>query len=193
MSLKDDDANPTVVYIPQVVKRPKKLRTLLESEYKMDTTLGISARAAELFDFLARKAPYQLCDAALAFQVVMGMGRRPRENSEEVMTFRGRSTTIREILGKTYGRGFVVEKPFGLMRATVDDEDLATTQQAREVERIRSAVGAAKRTNDLIDVAKIRDPAVRGWLKGGVSPLLKSLREDDRIFKLLPHKPKKGE
>lgn len=92
---------------------------------------------------------------------------------------------------RRYQLALDVEKPLGMMRATVDDDDLASTQQVREVGRVRSAVSAVKRTNDLISPSKVRDPALKNWLRVGVAPLLKTLQEDDRIFRLLP--PKKDE
>lgn len=171
-------------------KRGKSLRAALD-EFRVDHRLVVTARAAQLFDYLAKHAPYQLCPPNLALKAIMGFAKTPRENGEDVMRFRARSTQIRKTLADVYGRGFLIEKPYSYMRATVDDEDLARTQQAREVDRIRSAVTSAKRTNALIAVSKVRDPAVRAWLKGGVSPLLKALTEDDRIFRLAPKKEEK--
>lgn len=178
-----------VVYVPPVVRRPKNIRTLIQ-EFELDHKLGIVARAAMFLDYLARKAAYQLCTPSLVFMATMGMAKKPKDTSEEVVRFRHRSSSIRMHLCQFYNRGLVIEKPFGLMRATVDDTDLATTQQVREVERLRSSVNSARRTNAMITVAKVNDPAVRGWLKGAVNPLLKHLEEDDRIFKLLPAKPR---
>lgn len=186
MSLKDDgEKKLAVTFEPPIVKRPKNLKALAD-EFKIDNRLSFVERAASFFDYLAKHAPYQLCAPGLAMKVTYGLAKMPR-GEEDVQRFKDRSSAIRGALGRLYGRGLVVEKGLG-MRATVDDEDLATTQQVREVERIRGSVNAAKRTHALIDVNKVRDPGVRRWLKGGVSPLLKQLTEDDRIFQLLPAK-----
>lgn len=171
-------------------KRPKNLRALVE-EYRFEAAMSLVERAAHFFDFLARRAPYQLCPANLALKAAMGYARLPKETGDEVMKFRDKGTAIRKALGRVYGRGLNVE--LGMMRATVDDDDLASTQQVREVKRVRSSIAAVKRTNDLISPTKVRDPAVRRWLGTGVAPLLKALEADDRIFRLLPAKPKEDE
>lgn len=195
MTLRDDKrgkADEAAMIPPPESKRAKpvsNVRSVVE-EFQLDMKMSIVQRAAHFFDYLAKKAPYQACPPNLAYKAVMGFGKLPREVSDDVLKFRKRSSSIREALGREYGRGLVVEPPLGLMRATVDDDDLAMTQQLREVHRIRSSVNAAKRTNALIKSSQVRDPAVRAWLKGGVSPLLKALTDDDRIFRLMPAKPR---
>lgn len=169
--------------------KPRNIRALVD-EYRFEAAMSMVERAAHFFDWLAKKAPYQLCPPNLAVKAVTGFARLPKETSDEVMRFRARGTSIRAALGRVYGRGFNVEAPLGMMRATVDDDDLASTQQVREVKRVRSSVNAVKRTNGLISPSKVRDPGIRKWLNTGVAPLLKALEDDDRLFRLLPEKPK---
>lgn len=184
------DEEKLVTYEPPVVKRPKDLKAL-SNEFEVGAGLSFIERAASFFDFLARRAPYQFCSPALAVKVVYELSRMPHALAEDSVRFRDRGGAIRKALGRLYNRGLVVER--GLMRATVDDDDLATTQQVRQVERIRSSVNAARETHAMLDVNKVRDAGVRRWLKGGVSPLLKHLQEDDRIYKLLPARKEEEE
>lgn len=191
MSLKDekqDRSEGVIIHTPEI-KKPKNIRLLVD-EFPLDPKLSPIARAGAFFAYLAKKAPYQFCPPNLALKAVQGYAKCPRDTSDDVIKFRRKGSSIRRHLAEVYEKGLVVLKPLGLMRATVDDEDLATTQQVSEVARIRSSVAAAKRTNALITLQNIRDPGVRTWLKSGVSPLLKALTEDDRIFRLMPAKPK---
>jgi hypothetical protein len=165
-------------------KRGKTIRALL-AEYTFDPKMSPNQRLAHFLDWLAQRAPYVAVPANVALQAIQGYARTPNANNEEVRLFAKRVSKARLIMLKVYKRGLVVQQNIG-MRATVDDEDCADTQQRRNVERLVSATNTVKATAQIIDPSKIQDDKLRSWIKGGVASVLRALDADARLDKLLP-------
>jgi hypothetical protein len=174
---------------------PKKVRSMrvLISEYRFDPKMSRSQRLAHFLNWLAERAPYTVAAPNLALQAIMGYARTPNQNKDEVKLLTNSISAAREILMREYKRGLFVMRGVG-MRATVDDQDCADTQQRRNVQRLMGAHRKVKETSRIIDPAKIEDDKLRSWIKGGVANALKSLDAEGRLDRLLPPpKPKEEE
>jgi hypothetical protein len=168
-------------------KRSRSSRTVLDilSRYKVDTELSRTKRLAHFLEWLAVEAPYQYVAPNLALKAIMGFSRTPRPKSDDVKLLQSSVTKARQILMDEFGRGLHVLRSVGI-RATVDDQDCAQTQQRKNVERLVSAHGSVKRTAEIIDVSKVKDERTRTWLRTGVAGMLKAIDADGRLDKLLP-------
>lgn len=171
----------------QPVRRRGKSTSLVDiiGGYRFDPLMSRTQRLAHFLDWLAKEAPFQACPGNMALRAIMGYARTPRQDTDEVQSLLGVTSAARSVLMKTYGRGLYVVRDVG-MRATVDDEDCAQTQQRSNVKRLMSAHRRVKETQAIIDPSKIRDEKVKRWVTSGVTNALKALDADDRLTRLLP-------
>lgn len=173
-------------------RAPATLRNLI-AEYKHIASMSRSQRLAHFLDWMAQRSPYQVIPANLAVQAIQGYARTPSPSKDEVKLLGNCYSAARTMLMNEHRRGLVVVRGLGL-RATVDDQDCADTQQRVNVQRLVGAHSKVKETARIIDASKIADPKLREWVKGGVANAMRALEGDDRLSRLLPPpKPQEDE
>ncbi len=153
---------------------------------RADATPG--ERLAEFLNFAADQLPHMFVDKRIAAKVACALKRAPSEDSDYVRRKLSSATvSARRILEQQYGRDLYTDRVEGL-RATVDCSDTAYTTRRMKEKRVASSINSLKRTDNLIDVSKLRGDirkeviqARRGYAA------LESFKD---IVPLLP--PKKG-
>lgn len=155
-------------------------------EYHTDRSLTDIQNAAHFLDCMAKAAPYRYFPPAIVLKAAKGQKTASKETNVEVIRFRARGSSIRQILGSRYGRGLDIDRKSGGMRASVNDADLAKTQAVGQAKRVRGAVASLRKTHEMIDPSKIHDPAVRRWVNNGVGSTLRAHAETDAALLLMP-------
>lgn len=172
-------------------KRPNGALNMLERiehEYRTPTAERIPGRVAHLLDWAATHFPGVPVAWNIVLKAVMGYRATPRLDSEEVRALMKRSTAIRSVLMKHFGRG-MKNAPGQGVRATIGADDLANTQLRDNMKRLASAKASVERTNEILDPAEMKDKTLKAWVEQGVRPALKGLDTVARLNRLLAPAP----
>lgn len=164
-----------------------------EKMYAPDHEDSLPRRGAHFLNWAAERYPKEYIPYNFVVRAIMGYGRTPRMDSEEVERYRGKMTRIRQILQNDYGRELTSSPGIGV-RATVADDDILRTEMMRKVKRFRSAKAAMEKTASLISVARLPASKEKRWFENDVASILKTLKSPAFEKKLLPPTEKdKGE
>lgn len=159
-------------------------------EKGLDTKLSLSARTAQALNYAAETAPGVIVPYNVLLQMVMGYGKQPRLNTEEVDKLRSRMTAVAKILHEKYGRGKHSIPGVGV-RATVGSADRLTTDVVRKRRAAVSAVGSLARSMAAINIKEVPNtPELkehREWFNSNSKNILESA--NDLIKRLLPPPP----
>jgi hypothetical protein len=146
-----------------------------------DMDKGIVARAANLLDFAARKKPELAVPWVVVTKCVLG-GRMPNADSKIVIDMMRRSSSIRQVLMRDYGRGLENVPAVGV-RATIDSDDLANTQLRRQAKQHEASRQRILQTRSLINPKEMKNRELKQWVEQGIGGLLSA--HNDRLAKLL--------
>lgn len=150
-------------------------------QWKPDMDKGIAARAADLLNYAAEKKPGAPVAWTHVTKRVLG-GKVQRADGKLVKDMMGRSSAIRQVLMRDYGRG--LENLPGLgVRATVDSDDLANTQLRRQVKQHEASRQRVLATRSLVKVPEMKDKKLKAWVTDGLGALLSA--HNDRVARLL--------
>jgi len=160
--------------------RNDDMMSVLE-QWKPNMDKGIAARTADLLNFAAQKKPGRTVAWTQVTKCILG-GKMPSADSKSVKDMMGRSSAIRQVLMRDFGRGLDNIPGLGV-RATVDSDDLANTQLRRQVKQHEASRQRVIATRTLIKPAEMKDKKLKAWVEQGVGGLLSA--HSDRIAKLL--------
>ena len=155
------------------------------SGYTFERTMSKAQRIAHCLDWLRQKLPGTYVPMNVLTKAINGGVRVPKTDSQEVNLTRSALSRANVILHERYGVALVSLRDVGV-RATYSDEDTASTRQRTNVSRAVAALRSVERTDAIIDPAKIKDEKLRGWITKNVGGMLKQLKTDDRLARLLP-------
>ena len=153
--------------------------------YRFEVTMSRSQKIAHCLDWLRQRVPGAYVPLNVLTKAVMGGTRVPKTDSREVDLTRSALSRANVILHERYKVALVSLRDLGV-RATYSDEDTANTRQRKNVSRAVAAIRSVERTDAIIDPAKIHDEKLRGWITKGVGGMLRQLKTDDRLARLLP-------
>lgn len=140
-------------------------------------------RAAYYLDWCAAHFPHEYQPFNTIVQQINGRTSTPRMENDEVKNLRGAMHGVRLLLQSQYKRDLDIAA--GGARATVDDDDTASVVMPKKMKRLRSAKNAVLATNNLIDIAEIKSPELRAYMKRSVSDIVKLVGSEEFDRKLL--------
>jgi hypothetical protein len=153
------------------------------SAYKKDDTMILSARCAHFLDWCARNQPGLCIAPNIMCKHIMGYKEHtPMLKSKEVVSLRGKYSTIRKILRVKYERALIVETSAGV-RASIDSEDILINDAPKKIAKVASAKHALVLMDSLIDIKTVPHTAenapYRKMYSQQVVPLLDTMMTDE--------------
>jgi hypothetical protein len=168
--------------------KPKDLMAIIARYKPLESAKTRVDKTAHFLDFCAKEGPHIPVPYNLIVKGIDQLSTTPSQKSDLVLVMKDSMGSVRRKLMLVYNRGLDTVKGVGV-RATVDDDDLANTQLRKNVKRLVGDKQAVERTRSLIDTAKMKNPALKSWVAGGVSRMLSEMNAENRLAKLLPPKP----
>lgn len=143
----------------------RKAKTVAFTTYRPDQKQQIVERAAHALDWAATRFPGQVVPYNLLLKGVMGYAKMPRLQSNEVDQLRKRTSRIRKLLEKVYGRALITVTGVGV-RASVDSEDAIRNAVKPAGQRLERAAQLFKQRMGLVNPAEVKDKELQSWLRG---------------------------
>ena len=142
---------------------------------------GLSANAASLLEFAARKKPKEFISWSWVTKCVVG-GKMQHPDSKIVVDMMHRSAAIRKILGRDFNRGLVGARGHGV-RATTDSDDYANTQLRKDATKYEDARQKLVTSTARVDPKTMRNKDLKEWVEHSLPKVLAA--HNDRLAKLL--------
>lgn len=144
-------------------------------------------RLAAFLDAARKALPYRFFDVAVCAKIALGLSKVPGPKSRDMDRFNSLKSSANTKLMKLYGCEIVSDRVDGL-RASVDGEDLGETNHRKKRRRIKLAVANLKTTDNLIDIATVKNPE----LKRELLDSRKAIKLLDTAMTGLPQLPPKS-
>jgi len=128
--------------------------------YSNPKKMSETERAADFLHWCAKKYPGRYVSLRYIVRAAHILSRLPREESELVKLFAKKMQRVGDVLNLKYGQALVPLRTVGY-RATFSQDDLAAVALEAKVRRIVGSRKGFDKIRRLIDLDKIKDPALR--------------------------------
>jgi len=158
------------------------------AKYFVNVESSIPRRLADFLVWAAKEMPKRAISLPQVAKVVLILPKTPKIDGKEIDRLRNAIPRARQILLKEHRRG-LLNIPGSGLRATLDSEDLATSQFERAAQRVVNSIEHLDHNRAAIKLSEISDTEVRTRVSR-VSQACKTLTSGEVLERLrLPAPP----